>query len=84
VPRWEAVIHHHLKHNKTISPSHPQHNEVRINPNGFESLMLLFLPCHPAFADNGILIQPHPQQGKHVLDEHFVVVNFIVTSRDAA
>jgi len=32
--------------------------------------MLLMCPCHPAFTDNGILIQPHPQQGRRTLDEH--------------
>jgi len=34
-------------------------------------LMLLMAPYHPAFTDNGILIQPHPRQGRHTLDEHF-------------
>jgi len=33
-------------------------------------------PHHPAHADNGILIQPHPQQGRHSLDEHFCCCEF--------
>jgi len=33
--------------------------------------MLLVSPYSPAFTDNGILIKPHPQQGKRSLDEHF-------------
>mgnify|MGYP007080209337 CR=1 FL=1 len=70
-PQWEAIIHHHLKHNKVIPSSHPQANEIRHNPNGYEALMLLISPCHPAFTENGILIQPHPQQGRRTLDEHF-------------
>jgi len=28
-------------------------------------------PYHPAFTDNGILIQAHPRQGRYTLDEHF-------------
>jgi len=71
VPRWEAVIHHHLKRDKVTSSLHPQFNEIRHNPNGFEALMLLVSPCHPAFTDDGILIQLHPRQGKRTLDEHF-------------
>jgi len=31
----------------------------------------LITPYHPAFVDNGILIKPHPQQGRRSLDEHF-------------
>jgi len=63
VPRWETIIHHHLKRDKVIPSSHPQANEIKHNPNGYKALMLLVFPCHPAFTDNGILIQPHPQQG---------------------
>jgi len=70
-PRWEAIIHHHLKRDKVIPSSHPQANEIRDNPNGCKALMLLISPCHPAFTENGILIQPHPQQGRRTLDEHF-------------
>jgi len=33
--------------------------------------MLLIAPYHPAFTDNGILIQPHPRQGRRSLYEHF-------------
>jgi len=33
--------------------------------------MLLMYPYHPQFTDNGILIRPHPQQGRHSLEEHF-------------
>jgi len=33
--------------------------------------MLLVSPHHPSFRENGILIQAHPQQGRHTLDEHF-------------
>jgi len=33
--------------------------------------MLLMHPYHPACTDNRILIRPHPQQGRHSLDEHF-------------
>jgi len=64
-PRWEAVIHHHLKRDKVIPPSHPQFSEIWHNPNGFEALMLLVSPHHSVFTENGILIQSHPQQGKH-------------------
>jgi len=71
VPRWEAIIHHHLKRDKVIPSSHPQADEIRHNPNGYEALMLLISPYSPAFTDNGILIKPHPQQGKRSLDEHF-------------
>jgi len=71
VPRWEAIIHHHLKRDKVIPSSHPQADEIRHNPNGYEALMLLISPYSPAFTDDGILIKPHPQQGKRSLDEHF-------------
>jgi len=70
-PRWEAIIHHHLKRDKVIPSLHPQLTEIRHNPNGFKALMLLVSPHHPAFTDNGIFIQPHPQQGKCTLNEHF-------------
>jgi len=33
--------------------------------------VLLISPYSPGFTDNGILIKPHPQQGKRSLDEHF-------------
>jgi len=56
-PQWEAIIYHHLKLEKVIPSSHPQATEIRHNPNGYEALMLLILPYHPAFAENGILIQ---------------------------
>jgi len=68
---WQAIIHHHLKRHKVIPSLHPQFNEIRHNPNGCEALMRLIAPCHPAFTDNGILIQPHPRQGCRSLDEHF-------------
>jgi len=67
--QWQAIIHHHLKRDKVIPSSHPQYNKICPNPNGYEALMLLVVPYHPAFTDNGILIQPHPQQGKRSLDE---------------
>jgi len=69
--QWQAIIHHHLKRDKVIPSSHPQHNEIHHNPNGYKALMPLVAPYHPAFTDNGILIQPHPRQGKRSLDEHF-------------
>jgi len=68
--RWQAIIHHHLKQDKVIPSSHPQFNKIRHNPNGYKALMLLMAPVHPAFTDNGILIQPHPRQGKRSLNEH--------------
>jgi len=34
-------------------------------------LMLLICPCHPGFTENGILIKPHPQQGRRSLEDHF-------------
>jgi len=71
VPQWAAIIHHHLKCDKIIPLSHPQANEIKHNPNGYEALMLLMYPHHPQFTDNGILIRPHPQQGRHSLEEHF-------------
>jgi len=71
VPQWEAIIHHHLKRGKVIPLSHPQANEIKHNPNGYEALMLLMYPHHPQFTDNKILIQPYPQQGRCTLDEHF-------------
>jgi len=71
VPRWEAIIHHHLKRDKVIPSSHPQVDEIRHNPNGYEALMLLISPYSPGFTDNRILIKPHPQQGKRSLDDHF-------------
>jgi len=69
--RWQAIICHHLKRDKVIPSPHPQYNEIRHNPHGYEALMLLVAPHHPAFTDNGILIQPYPRQGKRSLDEHF-------------
>jgi len=33
--------------------------------------MLLVCPYHPGFTENGILIKPHPQQGRRSLEEHF-------------
>jgi len=71
VPQWAAIIHHHLKCDKVIPSTHPQANEIKHNPNGYEALMLLMYPYHPQFTDNGILIRPHPQQGRHSLEEHF-------------
>jgi len=71
VPRWEAVMHHHLKRDKVIPSLHPQANEIKHNPNAYEALMLLMYPYHPVFTDNRILIQPHPQQGRRTLDDHF-------------
>jgi len=56
VPRWEAIMHHHLKRDKVISSSHPQANEIKHDPNGYEALNLLISPCHPGHTDNGILI----------------------------
>jgi len=38
--------------------------------------MLLMYRHHPQFMDNGILIQPHPQQGRRTLDEHFRCCEF--------
>jgi len=71
VQRWEAIIHHHLKQDKVIPSMHPQANEIKHNPNGYEALMLLICPYHPGFTENGILIKPHPQQGKRSLEDHF-------------
>jgi len=44
VPRWEAIMHHHLKRDKIIPSSHPQANEIKHNPNGYEALQLLVSP----------------------------------------
>jgi len=71
VPRWEAIIHHHLKRDKIIPSSHPQANEIKYNPNGYEAFQLLVSPYHSGYTDNGILIKPHPQQGRRSLDDHF-------------
>jgi len=71
VPQWAAIVHHHLKRDKIIPSTHPQANEIKHNPNGYEASMLLMYPYHPQFMDNGILIRPHPQQGRHSLEEHF-------------
>ena len=76
VPRWEAIIHHHLKRDKVIPSSHPQADEITHNLNGYEALMLLISPYSPGFTDNGILIKPHPQQGKRSLDDHFRCYEF--------
>jgi len=38
--------------------------------------MLLMYPYHPQFTDNGMLIQPHPQQGRRTLDKHFRCCEF--------
>jgi len=76
VPQWAAIIHHHLKRDKIIPSTHPQANEIKHNPNGYEALMLLMYPYHPQFTDNGILIRPHPQQGQHSLEEHFCHCEF--------
>jgi len=76
VPRWEAIIHHHLKRDKVIPSSHPQANEIKHNPNAYEALILLMYPHHPQFMDSRILIQPHPQQGRRSLDEHFCCCEF--------
>ena len=71
VPRWEAIIHHHLKRDKVIPSTHPQIAEIKHNPNRCEALMLLVSPCHPSYTTNGVLIQSHPQQGRRTLEEHF-------------
>jgi len=71
VPRWEAIIHHHLKRDKVIPFSHPQIGEIKHDPNRYEALMLVVLPYHPSYASNGVLIQSHPQQGRRTLEEHF-------------
>ena len=71
VPRWGAIMHHHLKRDKVIPSSHPQANEIKHNPNGYEALTLLILPCHPGQAEKGILVKSHPQQGKRSLEDHF-------------
>jgi len=65
VQRWEAIIHHHLKRDEVIPSSHPQANEIKHKPNGYEALTLLICPCHPGFAENGILIKPHKHKHKH-------------------
>jgi len=54
-----------------IPSTHPQANEIKHNPNGYEALTLLICPHHPGFTENGILIKPHPQQGKRLLEDHF-------------
>jgi len=61
VPRWGAIVHHHLKRDKVIPSSHPQANEIKHNPNGYEVFTLLIYPYHPGHTENGILIKPHPQ-----------------------
>jgi len=71
VPQWQAIIHHHLKRDKVIPSTHPQAGQIKHNPNGYEALSLLITPYHPGFTENGILIKPHPQQGKRSLDDHF-------------
>jgi len=71
VLRWGAIVHHHLKRDEVIPSLHPQANEIKHNPNGYEVLTLLISPCHPGCAENGILIKPHPQQGKRSLEDHF-------------
>jgi len=71
VPQWQAIIHHHFKRDKVIPSTNPQAGEIKHNPNGYEALSLLITPYHPGFVDNGILIKPHPQQGKRSLDDHF-------------
>jgi len=71
VQRWEAIIHHHLKQDKVIPSTHPQANEIKHNPNGYEALTLLICPYHPGFTKNRILIKPHPQQGKRLLEDYF-------------
>jgi len=71
VSQWQAIIHHHLKRDKVIPSTHPQAGEIKHNPNGYEALSLLITTYHPGFIDNGILIKPHPQQGKRSLDDHF-------------
>jgi len=38
--------------------------------------MFLISPYSPGFTDNGILIKPHPQQGKRSLDDHFRCCKF--------
>jgi len=76
VPQWQAIIHHHLKRDKVIPSTHPQAGEIKHNPNGYEALSLLITPYHPGFVDNGILIKPHPQQGKRSRDDHFRCCEF--------
>jgi len=76
VPRWGAIMHHHLKRDKVIPSSHPQANEIKHNPNGYEALTLLISPYHPGCTENGILIKPHPQQGKRSLEDHFRCCEF--------
>jgi len=83
VPQWEAIMHHHLKCDNVIPSSHPQANEIKHNPNGYEALMLLMYPCHPAFTDNGILIQPHPQQVDARWMNTFVVASSIIMNSTA-
>jgi len=76
VPQWQAIIHHHLKRDKVIPSTHPQAGEIKHNPNGHEALSLLITPYHPGFVDNGILIKPHPQQGKRSMDDHLRCCEF--------
>jgi len=71
VQRWATIVHHHLKRDKVVPSTHPQANEIKHNPNGYEALMLLICPCHPGFTENGILIKSHPQQGRRSLEDHF-------------
>jgi len=71
VPRWEAIIHHHLKRDKIIPSTPPPIAKIKHDPNGYEALMLVVSPYHPSYTSNGVLIQSHPQQGRRTLEEHF-------------
>jgi len=75
VPQWAAIVHHHLKRDKIIPLSHPQANEIKHNPNGYEALMLLMYPYHPQFMDNGILIRPNPRWRNTFVVASSIVMN---------
>ena len=70
-PKWGLILHNHLKRDKVVPSSHPQHSEIKWNSNGYIALAMLLSRYHPAYFDNGILLKPHPTQGKQTLDEHF-------------
>jgi hypothetical protein len=76
VTAWATILHNLMKRDKSIPTTHPNYHEIRYNTNGYEALVTLVSPYHPAYTDNNVLLMPHPTQGKRSLETHFRQAEF--------
>jgi hypothetical protein len=71
VRNWATILHNHFKKDKVVPSSHPNYEEIRYDTNGYKALQIIMGRFHPAYTDNGVLIQGHPQQDRLTLEDHF-------------